>query len=76
MKKRTMKKWIPKNTCYCYKYNKYGKKYICKWLIHNMKKEYQISGYCKYLKEGDWFLNGTNLLFDHCKECTVSDNFN
>ena len=67
MKKRTMKKWIPKNTCYCY-----DSKKICKWLSINKNKEYQLNGYCKYLKLGDWEENGTELIWDQCKECGVS----
>ena len=72
VKKRAMKKWIPKKTCYCYSINKNRKVSLCKWLVNNPNKEYQLSGYCKYLKEGDWFEHGTNLLFDQCKECSVS----
>ena len=31
MKKRAMKKYIPKNTCYCYKYSPTRGYYRCKW---------------------------------------------
>ena len=72
MKKKKKKKWIPKKTCYCYSINKNKKVSLCKWWVNNPNKEYQLSGYCKYLKEGDWFEHGTNLLFDQCKECSVS----
>lgn len=72
MKKRAMKKYIPKDTLYCYKNTKKGKK-CCKWLSTNKNKSEQLSGYCKYLKSGDWHKDGTTLLWDQCKECGVSD---
>lgn len=31
----------------------------------------QLGGYCTYLKAGDWQDNGTMLLWDQIKECTV-----
>lgn len=76
MKKRAMKKYIPKNTLYCYtvKYVN-GKRKVtpCKyWSLNNNKPE-QSNGYCKFLKAGDWEDNGTLLLWDQCKECGVSD---
>jgi hypothetical protein len=67
MKKRAMKKWIPKNTSYCYE-NKNIKS--CKWLSFNKTKDEQLSGYCKYLHSGDWMEDGTTLLWDECKECS------
>lgn len=70
MKKRTMKKWIPKDTCYCYEL-KDGKYTTCKWLRFNKNKNSQEDGYCKYLGTGDWFEDGTMLLWDSCKECGV-----
>lgn len=73
MKKRAMKKWIPKDTCYCYEF-KDGKYSTCKWLRFNKNKNYQEDGYCKYLGTGDWYEDGTMLLWDQCKECGVSDN--
>lgn len=66
MKKRAMKKWIPKDTCCCYG---------CKWLSFNPNKPYQMNGYCKYLKTGDWFEDGTMLLWDMCKECGEHDKY-
>lgn len=69
-----MKKWIPKDTCYCYSINRNGNPKTCKWLVSNPNKEYQMNGYCKYLKLGDWYENGTMLLWDEVKECGVSDN--
>ena len=60
MKKRAMKKWIPKDVCYC------GN---CKWRSENKTKDNQMNGYCKYLNLGDWYKDGTLLLWDGCKEC-------
>lgn len=77
MKKRTMKKYIPKNTLYCYNI-KYinGKRTIipCKHWSINPSKSKQLNGYCKYLKSGDWYKKGTFLIWDQCKECNVSVN--
>lgn len=73
MKRRAMKKWIPKETCYCYGHKKTGK---CKWLKFNKKVDYQQSGYCEYLKAGDWYKDGTMLLWDECKECGISSETN
>lgn len=33
----------------------------------------QSSGFCHYLKEGDFTKDGTFLLWDQCKECGVND---
>ena len=67
-----MKKWIPKGI-YCHgDWNK--KNPPCKWLTFNKNKDEQLSGYCKYLKTGDWYEDGTMLLFDECKECGIKDN--
>lgn len=71
MKKRAMKKWIPKDTCYCYEV-KDDKYRVCKWLTFNKKKSYQEKGYCSYLGTGDWHEDGTMLLWDMCKECGVA----
>lgn len=71
IKKRAMKKWIPKDTCYCYENTNMFKK--CKWLTFNKTKNYQENGYCKYLGCGDWDKKGTILLWDECKECGVKD---
>ena len=70
MKKRAMKKWIPKQTPYCYE-NHISKQ--CKWLSFNKTKDEQLSGYCKYLHTGDWMKDGTILLFDECKECGIHE---
>ncbi|EKS4345001.1 hypothetical protein QB607_003004 [Clostridium botulinum] len=72
MKKRTMKKWIPKHTSYCYKY-KNNKLIPCKWHSKNPNKDKQECGYCKYLNRGDWQEDGTFLLWDMVKECEIGD---
>lgn len=72
MKPRAKKKWIPKNTSYCYDIKK---RTCCKWHMINKNKEIQDNGYCFLLKTGDWFENGTSLLWDKCKECGISDGF-
>lgn len=71
MKKRKMKKYIPKNTSYCYDLN--GKS--CKWhrLIKNKRK--QENGYCMYLKSGDWEDDRTSLLWDFVKECGLKEDY-
>ena len=80
MKKRAMKKWIPKNTVYCYEHlerinrDSWGMKYVghCKWRVRKKHKpdEYGIEEewFCKYLGRFDSEL-GCGLLWDACKEC-------
>ncbi|WP_061328849.1 hypothetical protein [Clostridium botulinum] len=72
MKKRAMKKWIPKHTAYCYIY-KNNKSIPCKWYRFNSSKDKQECGYCKYLNHGDWQEDGTFLLWDMVKECGIAD---
>lgn len=68
MKKRTLKKWIPKDTIYCYHNSKYGH---CKFYVENIDSQvYQTGeetpwndGYCKLLKVP---------ITDMCKACNVS----
>lgn len=36
----------------------------------------QESGYCTYLKKGDFMEDGTFLLWDQVKECGINDDFN
>ncbi|HID0767974.1 TPA: hypothetical protein ACXDAZ_002503 [Clostridium botulinum] len=72
MKKRAMKKWIPKHTAHCYIY-KNNKLILCKWYRFNSNKDKQECGYCKYLNCGDWQEDGTLLLFDMVKECDIAD---
>lgn len=78
MKKRSMKKWIPKNQCYCYNIIEKGKDgklktETCKWHRFSKKHDEQENGYCLYLNKGDWQENGTLLLWDRCKECRIKD---
>lgn len=72
MKKRAMKKYIPKNTYYCYKFlgtlpNKFGYRTRgCKWHTEKFDKELNCEQeYCKYLNR---FLD----IQDWCKDCEVS----
>lgn len=67
MKKRVMKKYIPTGL-YCYNSNG-----TCKWWGNNKNKPYQMNGYCKYLKIGDWDFEHISLLWDKCKECGVRE---
>lgn len=60
MKKRSMKKWIPKATPYCEN---------CKWHRIYSNKPYQENGYCKYIGRGDWQDDSMGLLWDGDKEC-------
>lgn len=73
MKKRAMKKYIPKNTSYCYKRDKNGKVKSCKYWRKVSNKEEQDNGYCIYLKFGDWQGEGISLLWDSVKECGISE---
>ena len=78
MKKRAMKKWIPKNQCYCYTITGKSrdgklKTETCKWHKFNKNHDKQENGYCSYLNKGDWQENGTSLLWDRCKECGIKD---
>lgn len=73
MKKRAMKKWIPKNTLYCYEFvslneNGYGYKVKpCKWFKRVCDKETgEKVAWCLYTRCVDGML-----LSDQCKECGV-----
>jgi len=35
--------------------------------------EPQAGGYCRYLKQGDWMVHGTSLLWDRIKECGIKE---
>lgn len=71
MKKRAMKKWIPKNACYCYNYDKNGNIKVCKWSRKSNNHSIQDNGYCMYIGKGDWQSYVGSLLWDQCKECGV-----
>ena len=81
MKKRAMKKWIPKQTCYCYDHLTRAKtdkpgvlRYVghCKWrqLRRRIDEEYgtEKEWYCAYLGKYDDEID-VGLLWDACKEC-------
>ena len=65
-----MKKWIPKNTGYCYTYDKKGNRKLCKWHRMSSKHPEQENGYCLYLNQGDWEDDYISLIWDKCKECS------
>lgn len=83
IKKRSMKKWIPKNTPYCgnckwLKYIttiKYHRKTDCKYAkecteicwSNPFNSCYSTVFKCEYLNYTDW--NQDSLLWDGCKEC-------
>lgn len=80
MKKRAMKKWIPKNTCYCYNIidkTKEGKLTTknCKWYKYLKSisgfKSYEKVFKCEYLGYIDY--EQDSLLWDKCKECGIKD---
>ncbi len=51
-----------------------GRSYVtltCPYLELHPEKPKQESGYCHYLECGDWEENGTFLLWDMVKECSV-----
>lgn len=65
---------------YCYKildtseYTKTGtiKTKLCPHWDIDETKPYQMNGYCHFLKQGDWMEeDGTDLLWDQCKECGI-----
>jgi hypothetical protein len=59
-------KHIPKGP-YCYRAD-----YKCPFLDSDSDREAHESGYCHFLKLGDWMENGTSLLWDQCKECGIN----
>lgn len=42
---------------------------FCPYWDKASSKHDQVSGYCWFLRKGDWEDDGTFLLFDQCKEC-------
>jgi hypothetical protein len=64
MKKRAMKKWIPKESEYCHG---------CRWRAIRKKKLNDMNipeHYCLYMNKGDSDID-CSLLWDGCKECGV-----
>jgi hypothetical protein len=46
---------------------------VCPYWGSDPTKDEQESGYCAYLKSGDWE-SGLGLLWDLCKECGINEN--
>lgn len=62
-------KVIPKDTIYCQDCEYLTHSKIATWLLSS-----QCNGYCYYLGRGDFsFVNPTDLLWDGCKECGMSE---
>jgi hypothetical protein len=47
----------------------------CPFWDKDITKEDQVSGYCHYLKEGDWMDNSWGMFWDQCKICGINDNW-
>lgn len=45
----------------------------CPYWSRNPDKPYQENGYCSYLEQGDWEVEGLSLLWDQCKECGIKN---
>jgi hypothetical protein len=58
--------YVPKGM-YCYDGD-----YRCPFWDVNENKDEQRNGYCHLLKKGDWEDDGTDLLWDKCKECAIN----
>lgn len=69
MKRRAMKKWIPKG------YFCRGRKGCCKWVCKIKNKENQNNVFCKYLNKGDWDFEQIGLPWYLVKECGVKTIF-
>jgi hypothetical protein len=74
---------IPNNSSYCYESITQSKTEagvfpitnLCPyWRIASDKPE-TLSGYCLFLKEGDWEEDGTMALFDQLKNCDINNDF-
>lgn len=61
---------------YCYTIERVedGKVYTknCPYWSRNKDKEDWENGYCSYLEQGDWEVEGLSLLWDGCKECNIN----
>lgn len=66
---------IPKG-CYCYTRpdsSNIDKIELCPYWDKDQDRESQGSGYCHFLKQGDWDFEWLGLLWDQCKECGIND---
>ena len=45
---------------------------ICPYWHKDETREEQNNGYCSFLDEGDWEVEGLSLLWDQCKECGIN----
>ncbi len=54
---------------YCYTYDSDGALKLCPYWDKFDEHEPQNDGYCHFLEEGDWDVDGLSLLWDQCKEC-------
>jgi len=59
---------------YCYTYSDVDcsddqRLSMCPYWDIDDKRESQNNGYCHFLGEGDWDVEGLSLLWDQCKEC-------
>jgi len=59
---------------YCADGTPYFETEICPYWASNPDKDEQESGYCAFLKAGDWEAEGIGLLWDQCKECGINEN--
>lgn len=57
--------------CYCYTYDENEKMKLCPFWSKKENGEPQNDGYCSFLKQGDWEIGGSSLLWDQVKECWV-----
>lgn len=60
---------------YCYTYEG-NNAVVCPYWSIDTKQQTQANGYCAFLKLGDWMEDGTDLLWDQCKECGINDSVN
>jgi len=54
---------------YCYNRDDIGYVKYCPYWELRSDQEEQNNGYCHFLGEGDWDVEGLSLLWDACKEC-------
>jgi hypothetical protein len=63
-----VEKVVPKGP-YCYGRNGV----LCPFWRRNKNKADELSGYCDYLKVGDWMPEGLGELYKQVKECGIND---